>query len=75
MLRNSGNRLRSSLGMARSHPAVIDPLGLPTHDTSLVTRGGSWNHDARACRSTARRSGWSGDRYDTQGFRLLRTVP
>ncbi len=37
-----------------------------------VVRGGSWTHDARHCRSTARRGFSAGLRYTSLGFRVVR---
>jgi len=37
-----------------------------------VIRGGSWNNDARNCRSAVRNNSLPGNRDDNLGFRLSR---
>jgi formylglycine-generating enzyme required for sulfatase activity len=49
-----------------------DPSG-PLSGTNRVLRGGSWNNDARNCRSANRNNGHPGNRNDNLGFRLLST--
>jgi formylglycine-generating enzyme required for sulfatase activity len=51
-----------------------DPSGPPS-GTNRVIRGGSWNNDARNCRSANRNNGHPGNRNDNVGFRLLSTWP
>lgn len=46
--------------------------GLDNYLPQRVVRGGSWNADARDCRSSARRSYDPGHRNVTMGFRLAR---
>jgi formylglycine-generating enzyme required for sulfatase activity len=35
-----------------------------------VRKGGSWNNDAKLCRSATREWHWQGDRYNDIGFRV-----
>ncbi|MBC8393272.1 MAG: formylglycine-generating enzyme family protein [Deltaproteobacteria bacterium] len=51
--------------------SVTDPTG-PSGGSFRVLRGGSWDHDARCCRSAFRGRGNPGRRDDYLGFRLLR---
>ena len=52
---------------------VTDPDG-PRSGSVRVNRGGSWNYDARDCRSAYRIRNWPGGRFNFYlGFRLLRT--
>jgi len=51
--------------------SVTDPTG-PFSGSDRVARGGSWNYDARYCRSAYRDSGYPGYRNGYFGFRLLR---
>jgi formylglycine-generating enzyme required for sulfatase activity len=51
--------------------AVPDPQG-PSSGLGRVFRGGSWNDDARLCRSAFRSDVPPSDRFDLIGFRLLR---
>jgi formylglycine-generating enzyme required for sulfatase activity len=53
---------------------VTDPQG-PAWGSDRVIRGGSWLHDAGACRSACRFDVAPGYRSDRHGFRLLRTAP
>ncbi|MCU0918532.1 MAG: formylglycine-generating enzyme family protein, partial [Planctomycetes bacterium] len=53
--------------------SVPDPLG-PASGVDRVSRGGSWFHDARFCRSADRSRIPPGDRYISLGFRLARTT-
>lgn len=41
--------------------------------SNRVHRGGSWNNDARNCRTANRNNNTPGNRNDTLGFRLLST--
>jgi formylglycine-generating enzyme required for sulfatase activity len=52
--------------------AVTDPTG-PSGGTGRVRRGGSWDDDARDCRSADRSSNDPGYRGNYLGFRLLKT--
>ncbi|MFQ5853245.1 MAG: formylglycine-generating enzyme family protein [Candidatus Binatia bacterium] len=53
---------------------ITDPPG-PVSGSAKVVRGGSWAYHARFCRS-AYRYGLAPDyRFDSTGFRLLRTAP
>jgi len=49
---------------------ATDPTG-PSSGSSRVLRGGSWDGDARVCRSASRGSGGPADRYDVVGFRVV----
>ncbi|MEI7635757.1 MAG: formylglycine-generating enzyme family protein [Syntrophus sp. (in: bacteria)] len=51
---------------------VTDPDG-PSSGSYRVFRGGSWLDAAGRCRAASRGDGAPGLRYDTLGFRLLRT--
>ena len=51
---------------------VTDPAG-PSGGSYRVYRGGSWNYDARNCRSAFRRGAPPGRRNDKFGFRLFRS--
>ena len=51
-----------------------DPTGASS-GSYCVFRGGSWNHDAKSCRSAFRNRVESSKRYFYLGFRLLRTIP
>lgn len=51
--------------------SVTDPTG-PTSGSARVRRGGSWNLNARECRSASRLSFEHPDRDYSLGFRLLR---
>jgi formylglycine-generating enzyme required for sulfatase activity len=53
---------------------VTDPQG-PAAGSVRVIRGGSWDSDARNCRSAGRAPIAPGTRSDDLGFRLLRTAP
>jgi formylglycine-generating enzyme required for sulfatase activity len=53
--------------------SVTDPQGPPS-GSSRMCRGGSWDYDAKCCRSADRRSGSLGIGYGHVGFRLLRTA-
>ena len=46
-----------------------NPQG-PVNGSERVARGGSWNHDAIACRVAIRFDAPPGDRYGTLGFRV-----
>ena len=50
-----------------------NPTG-PASGTSRVIRGGSWNYEARSCRSAIRRDYSPDDRFRYIGFRLARSV-
>jgi sulfatase modifying factor 1 len=49
---------------------VGNPQG-PSSGSYRVLRGGSWNDDARGCRSAYRYSGYPGYRFSFVGFRLV----
>jgi formylglycine-generating enzyme required for sulfatase activity len=50
----------------------VDPKG-PDSGSSRVWRGGGWNNNAAYCRSAYRDSYNPGTRFDSSGFRLVRT--
>ena len=52
--------------------AVTDPRG-PGSGSDRVTRGGGWDDNAWSCRAPSRNHYSPGIRYNTLGFRLLRT--
>src|SRR5262245_23998009 len=52
---------------------AVDPTG-PSSGSHRVSRGGSWNSDARLCRSANRIYGAPGERHVLVGFRLLRVA-
>lgn len=58
---------------------VTDPLGPRSGGRvpfrGRVTRGGSWHDFGGYCRSADRDGSPPGSRYDTGGFRLVRTMP
>jgi formylglycine-generating enzyme required for sulfatase activity len=62
------DRYTSSLGTA----AVTDPTG-PSTGSNRVIRGGSWNGNARSCRSAGRLSFSPSSTNGTIGFRLARS--
>jgi formylglycine-generating enzyme required for sulfatase activity len=51
-----------------------DPTGASS-GSSRVCRGGSWNGNARNCRSAGRGRSWPSNRGSFLGFRLLRATP
>ena len=51
---------------------VTDPLG-PSSGSTRVARGGGWTNSAGYCRAPYRNYGSPGNRYDSFGFRLLKT--
>jgi formylglycine-generating enzyme required for sulfatase activity len=62
--------------VAWSKDAVTDPEpGLRWGGTGQVIRGGSWNSEARGCRSASGFAEGSDSHTDSLGFRLLRTYP
>lgn len=55
---------------------VSNPLVVVDVDTVLrVLRGGSWNVNARNCRSAFRNRNTPSDRFSNAGFRLVREAP
>jgi formylglycine-generating enzyme required for sulfatase activity len=57
-----------------SSTAVVDPVG-PDEGSYRVIRGGSWNGNARYCRSARRNLGSPGDTSNYLGFRLVFRLP
>jgi formylglycine-generating enzyme required for sulfatase activity len=55
-----------------SSSSMTDPTG-PLGGVQRIVRGGSWSHNASACRSAARYNYDPGNRYIYRGFRLVRT--
>jgi formylglycine-generating enzyme required for sulfatase activity len=53
--------------------SVIDPQG-PSSGSLRVLRGGSWNYNARYCRSANRRWINPGNRLISHGFRLAASM-
>jgi len=56
---------------AYAREPVTDPQG-PRSGSYRVLRGGSWDYDARSCRSASRDYDTPGIRFGYLGFRLLR---
>ena len=57
-----------------SSGSVTDPEG-PSGGSYRVLRGGSWYYSAQYCRSADRGCNSPGDRYNSLGFRLARSLP
>lgn len=57
---------------AESPAVAIDPSG-PSRGNYFVYRGGSWNHEPRACRSTIRHRATPETRDSRLGFRVVLT--